>query len=81
MCKFIAATRPGYDLSRIEELKKKLFGINANPQATKDSISIMEIPALAISSTDIRLRIKTGRPIKYLLPESVCNYLLKNDLY
>ena len=81
MCKFIAATRPGYNLSRIEELKKKLFGINANPQVTKDSISIMEIPALAISSTDIRERIKTGRPIKYLLPESVCNYLLKNDLY
>jgi len=41
----------------------------------------MEIPALAISSTDIRERIKTGRTIKYLLPESVCNYLLKNDLY
>jgi nicotinate-nucleotide adenylyltransferase len=70
MCKFIAATRPGYNLSRIEELKK-----------AKDSISIMEIPALAISSTDIRERIKSSRPIKYLLPESVCNYLLKNDLY
>jgi nicotinate-nucleotide adenylyltransferase len=81
MCKFIAATRPGYNLSRIEELKKKLFGIHVNPQVIKDSISIMEIPALAISSTDIRDRIKTGRPIKYLLPESVCNYLLKNDLY
>lgn len=81
MCKFIAATRPGYNLSRIKELKKKLFGINANPEITKDSISIMEIPALAISSTDIRLRIKSRRPIKYLLPESVCNYLLKNELY
>jgi len=81
MCKFIAATRPGYNLSRIEVLKKKLFGTNANPEITKDSISIMEIPALAISSTDIRERIKTNRPIKYLLPESVCNYLLKNDLY
>jgi len=81
MCKFIAATRPGYNLSRIEELKKKLFGTNANSKIAKDSISIMEIPALAISSTDIRERIKTNRPIKYLLPESVCNYLLKNDLY
>jgi nicotinate-nucleotide adenylyltransferase len=81
MCKFIAATRPGYNLSRIEELRKKLFKINANLQVTKESISIMEIPALAISSTDIRERIKTNRPIKYLLPESVCNYLLKNDLY
>ena len=42
---------------------------------------VMEIPALAISSTDIRNRIKSNRPIKYLLPESVSSYLLKNDLY
>lgn len=81
LCKFIAATRPGYNLSRIEELRKKLFGDNKNSKLRKDGISIMEIPALAISSTDIRERIKTNRPIKYLLPESVCNYLLKYGLY
>ena len=75
LCSFIAATRPGYDLSRIEDLTKKLFNKN------EGKISIMEVPALAISSTDIRYRIKSGRPINYLLPEGVCNYILKHGLY
>jgi nicotinate-nucleotide adenylyltransferase len=78
LCEFIAATRPGYDISRMEELKKKLF---AETDHTGKHIFLMEIPALAISSTDIRHRIKTGKPINYLLPESVCNYLLKHGLY
>lgn len=78
LCKFIAATRPGYDISRIEYLKKKLF---KDADDNDQHIFLMEIPALAISSTDIRSRIKTGRPINYLLPESVCNYLLKHELY
>ena len=46
-----------------------------------DNIFLMEIPALAISSTDIRKRIKQKKPISYLLPEGVSNYLLKHELY
>jgi nicotinate-nucleotide adenylyltransferase len=78
LCKFIAATRPGYDIRRIEDLKKELFGDLKDPS---DRIFLMEIPALAISSTDIRRRIKEKKPINYLLPEGVCNYLLKHELY
>ncbi|MBM3707073.1 MAG: nicotinate-nucleotide adenylyltransferase [Actinobacteria bacterium] len=78
LCKFIAATRPGYDISKIEELKKKLF---KNLKDFKENIFLMEIPALAISSTEIRSRIKSNRPVNYLLPEGVCNYLLKHELY
>jgi nicotinate-nucleotide adenylyltransferase len=78
LCKFIAATRPGYDIAKIEDLKKKLF---KNIKDYEDHIFLMEIPALAISSTDIRERIRSGRPINYLLPEGVCNYLLKHELY
>ena len=78
LCKFIAATRPGYDISRIEDLKKKLF---KNIEDFEEHIFLMEIPALAISSTEIRRRIKSHRPINYLLPEGVCNYLLKHELY
>ncbi|MBC7332867.1 MAG: nicotinate-nucleotide adenylyltransferase [Actinobacteria bacterium] len=74
LCKFIAATRPGYDLSRLESLKKKILD-------TEDKIFVMEVPALAISSTDIRARIKQQRPIDYLLPEGVCKFILKNGLY
>jgi len=78
LCRFIAATRPGYDLTRLEELKSKLFKsrVDANKR-----IFVMEIPALSISSTDIRRRVKTGRPIDYLLPEGASNYILKHGLY
>jgi len=75
MCHFIAATRPGYPL---ENLKKKLSGIAADQIR---QITSMEVPALAISSTDIRRRVREGRPIKYLLPEPVEAYILNRGLY
>ncbi len=78
LCKFIAATRPGYDIKRIEDLKKELF---EDLKGASNRIFLMEIPALSISSTDIRRRIKEKKPINYLLPEGVCNYLLKHELY
>ena len=78
LAKFIAATRPGYDLSKIKELKTTLFD---DEDEGNRRIFIMEIPALAISSTDIRQRIKIGRPVNYLVPEGVNNYILKHGLY
>ena len=78
LAKFIAATRPGYDLSKIEDLKSTLF---RSGKEADEGISIMEIPALAISSTDIRKRIKQARPINYLVPEGVNNYIIKHGLY
>ncbi len=78
LCEFIAATRPGYNLARIEDLKKRLFG---RDEASRNRIYIMEIPALSISSTDIRNRVRSGRPIDYLLPKGVSNYILKHELY
>jgi nicotinate-nucleotide adenylyltransferase len=70
--RFIAATRPGYDLDRLE---KEL------PAGLEDRVAIMEIPALAISSTDIRLRVREERPIRYLVPEGVARYIEKTGLY
>jgi nicotinate-nucleotide adenylyltransferase len=70
--RFIAATRPGYDLDRLE---KEL------PQGLEDRVAIMEIPALAISSTDVRLRAREGRPIRYLVPAGVAEYIEKKGLY
>ncbi len=78
LTKFIAATRPGYDLSKIKYLKSTLF---PSEKEANDRIFIMEIPALAISSTNIRERIKDCRPINYLVPEGVSNYILKHGLY
>ncbi|MDD4238093.1 MAG: nicotinate-nucleotide adenylyltransferase [Desulfotomaculaceae bacterium] len=75
ICRFIAATRPGYKLG--ETWKK----IDELPQDLKKNILCMEVPALAISSTGIRQRVREGRPIKYLLPESVEEYITSNNIY
>src|SRR5438128_1927183 len=68
---FIAATRPGYDIARFEQ--------EASTRHPK--VSVMDIPALAISSTDIRRRVRRGEPIAYLVPEGVQAYIGKMGLY
>jgi nicotinate-nucleotide adenylyltransferase len=46
-----------------------------------DRVSIVEIPALAISSTDCRERTERGEPIWYLVPDGVVQYVAKHRLY
>lgn len=75
LCCFIAATRPGTHLNELLKFIKKL------PDNIGKKIHIMEVPALAISSTDIRQRVANHRTIKYLLPEAVEQYIVKNGLY
>ncbi len=68
MCQFVAATRPGYDLDKLHNNFKKV-------------LKIMEIPLLAISSTDIRNRIRNSLSIKYIVLEEVRDYIYRNELY
>ena len=75
ICKFVAAARPGYNK---EELFKEIELLKENYNS---KVSFVEVPSLAISSTDIRQRVKNNLPIKYLLPESVETYIYKNKLY
>src|SRR5438874_9658008 len=71
MAHFIAATRPGYDLGRFER----------EAPTARPNISVMDIPALAISSSDVRRRVREGQPIRYLVPEGVHTYIRKFGLY
>jgi nicotinate-nucleotide adenylyltransferase len=75
VCRFVAATRPGYEPT---ELKQKILTLK---QAYGHEIYSVEVPAMAISSTDIRNRVRAKKPIKYLVPESVEYYIIKNRLY
>jgi len=75
LCCFIAATRPGTNLEELRRFIEEL------PEKIGKKIHIMEVPALAISSTDIRNRVANHRTIKYLLPETVEQYIMKNGLY
>ena len=75
LCDFVAVTRPGYQ-------KNELFAeIDALREKYVSRIHYMEVPALAISSSDIRSRAKNGMPIKYLLPQEVEDYIHKFGLY
>ena len=68
---FIAATRPDFDLDSLVEQV---------PGAT-GRVHRMEMPALAISSTDIRARVVRGAPVQYLVPDGVARYIHEHDLY
>jgi len=67
MTHFVAVNRPGHTLS--------IEGLPA------DRVSQQEIPALAISSTDVRARVRDGQPVWYLVPDGVVQYIAKHGLY
>lgn len=67
MAHFIGVTRPGHVLDSAE--------------LPRDSVSLMEVPAMAISSTDVRHRVASSRPIWYLVPDGVVQYINKHGLY
>jgi nicotinate-nucleotide adenylyltransferase len=63
---FIGCTRPGHHL--------------ADPGLPEGGVSLVEVPALAISSTDCRKRAEEDRPIWYLVPDGVVQYVAKRKL-
>ena len=74
LARFIGVSRPGYELTdaHITEVFDRL---------PPDALHLVEVPALAISSTDCRRRAAGGRPIWYLVPDGVVQYVNKRGLY
>jgi nicotinate-nucleotide adenylyltransferase len=64
---FVAVTRPGHQLQL--------------PEVRDARITQLEVPALSISSTDVRIRAAAGKPIWYLVPDGVVQYIAKHKLY
>jgi nicotinate-nucleotide adenylyltransferase len=64
---FVAVSRPGH-----------AFAVSSLPQ---QDVSYLEVPALAISSTDCRGRVGRGFPVWYLVPDGVVQYITKHHLY
>ncbi|SFT98230.1 nicotinate-nucleotide adenylyltransferase [Geodermatophilus amargosae] len=64
---FVGVTRPGFTL--------------ADGHLPEGAVSLVEIPALAISSTDCRDRVARGMPVWYLVPDGVVQYIEKRGLY
>ncbi|MBN3509316.1 MULTISPECIES: nicotinate-nucleotide adenylyltransferase [Mycolicibacterium] len=74
MARFVGVSRPGYELDgdHIEAALREL---------PPDALTLVEVPALAISSSDCRKRASEGRPIWYLVPDGVVQYVTKRGLY
>jgi nicotinate-nucleotide adenylyltransferase len=64
---FVGCTRPGHRLS-----------VAGLPDG---KVSLVEIPALAISSSGCRARVEAGEPVWYLVPDGVVQYIAKRGLY
>ena len=70
LANFVGCTRPGYEMDPA-----------ALAKIPSDRVTMVEIPALAISSTDCRERKRRGEPVWYLVPDGVVQYIAKHDLY
>jgi len=62
---FVGVTRPGHELQNMG----------------RDDIRLLEVPAMAISSTDCRQRVAASEPVWYLVPDGVVQYIAKHNLY
>ncbi|NLL42357.1 MAG: nicotinate-nucleotide adenylyltransferase [Firmicutes bacterium] len=72
---FIAAARPGFALEELPKATQDWVDKHAN------RFHVLNVPAMAISSTEIRERVRSGMSIRYLVPEPVEHYIKRHKLY
>ena len=71
-CRFLAASRPGFDVEKGRELLAR---------EQRERVQTFEVPGLHIASRDLRARVKEGRPIRYLVPEKVRAWIEERSFY
>jgi nicotinate-nucleotide adenylyltransferase len=67
LARFVGVTRPGFELT--------------DKHLPADTVVLVEVPAMAISSSDCRARVADGKPVWYLVPDGVVQYIAKRGLY
>jgi nicotinate-nucleotide adenylyltransferase len=80
LCTLIAATRPGFDLSRLSAVLASLGPEVVGP-APDAKVQVMEVPGLDISSSMIRERLAAGLPVRYLVPDAAMDLIDKTGQY
>jgi nicotinate-nucleotide adenylyltransferase len=74
LARFVGVSRPGFEL-RNDHITSVLGELEEH------ALTLVEIPALAISSTECRERAEQRRPLWYLMPDGVVQYVSKRRLY